>query len=115
MKNCCTNLAATFVGISLALVPLGHSQTQVQSLFGAFPGDQFGAEAANVGDIDADGFDDFAVGAPFNDTGANNAGQVIVYSGRTQQTSAGFWERQGYGSLPVHLMLKPGWSRSDAG
>jgi hypothetical protein len=86
MKNCCTNLAATFVGISLTLVPLGHSQTQVQSLFGAFPGDQFGAEAANVGDIDADGFDDFAVGAPFNDTGANNAGQVIVYSGRTQQT-----------------------------
>ncbi|MFT7617396.1 MAG: subtilisin family serine protease [Planctomycetota bacterium] len=44
-------------------------------------GDRFGFAADGVGDLNHDGFDDFSVGAWFNDTNGNNAGAVYIFSG----------------------------------
>ncbi|MEO0630705.1 MAG: integrin alpha, partial [Planctomycetota bacterium] len=43
--------------------------------------DDFGFGNAIIGDIDADGFDDFMIGAPQDDNTSTNAGRVTVYSG----------------------------------
>lgn len=48
---------------------------------GELHGDQFGTTVACVGDLDADGCDDFLVGARFNDAGGPDAGRVYVYLG----------------------------------
>lgn len=48
------------------------------------PDDFFGVHIARIGDIDGDGVDDFAVGAPASDlnrTDQVDSGRVIVYSG----------------------------------
>ena len=44
------------------------------------PGSDFGTSVAGVGDVDADGYDDVVVGAPWHDVGANS-GVVAVFSG----------------------------------
>lgn len=46
------------------------------------PATGFGNVVAALGDVDADGCDDLAVGAPFDDSGGTDAGKVYVYSGR---------------------------------
>jgi hypothetical protein len=46
--------------------------------------DAFGSAVAPVGDVNRDGHDDFAVGAPV-DTGSTSSGYVRVYSGATLQ------------------------------
>lgn len=43
---------------------------------GAAAGDQSGRSVAFVGDVDGDGIDDFALGAPFNDEGSSNGGKA---------------------------------------
>ena len=48
---------------------------------GGTAGDQFGFSVANVLDMNGDGFNDVAVGAPGNDQSANNAGAVFVFPG----------------------------------
>jgi hypothetical protein len=53
----------------------GWSATGVQA------GARFGSSASTVGDLDGDGFDDFAIGAPLHDNGETNEGAVFVYSG----------------------------------
>ena len=54
-------------------------------------GDHFG-RALDVGDFDADGFDDLAVGAPHEDVnGANDAGLVHVYFGSPEGLSGRQW------------------------
>jgi hypothetical protein len=56
---------------------------------GAAGGDRFGAAICSVSDIDLDGRDDFAVGAPFHDgPGGNNSGVVRVCSGIDGSTIA---------------------------
>ena len=51
---------------------------------GVAAGTGFGHTVANVGDLDQDGFEDFAVAAPFAGSGNYfNAGIVQVYSGQT--------------------------------
>ena len=50
-------------------------------LRGQAPGDRFGASAAWVGDINDDGIDDFAVGAPNCDFGGTDAGRVYIFYG----------------------------------
>lgn len=45
--------------------------------------DFFGQSVAGVGDLDRDGHDDVAVGAPLSDINGANSGGVYVYSGRT--------------------------------
>ena len=42
---------------------------------------QFGFNVACIGDVNDDGFDDIAVGAPFDDLGGADAGAVYVYFG----------------------------------
>ena len=55
--------------------------------------DYAGVSAAVVGDVNGDGFDDFLVGAPWNDHSAASAGQVYLVlgtaSGWTMETSLG--------------------------
>ncbi len=41
-------------------------------------GDHFGAAVANIGDLEADGVTDFAVGAPFDEDGGSNRGALWV-------------------------------------
>jgi hypothetical protein len=55
--------------------------TAALTLTGGAPGDRFGRTVAGLGDIDGDGFDDVLVGAPYRDTGSNDAGAVYVYLG----------------------------------
>ena len=45
-------------------------------------GVRYGEAIANVGDVNQDGFEDFAVGAPYQDDGA---GVVYIYFGRTNR------------------------------
>lgn len=49
----------------------------------------FGSSIAVLGDIDGDGIEDFAVGAPTEGTNGVNAGAVFRVSGATQQVIAG--------------------------
>lgn len=46
-------------------------------------GDRFGWSTACIGDVDGDGVDDFAVGAPLDDVAGNASGSVFVFSGKT--------------------------------
>ncbi len=50
---------------------------------GESAGDNLGAFVASLGDINADGYADIFVGAPFNDSAAENAGAGYVYLGGT--------------------------------
>jgi hypothetical protein len=51
------------------------------TLTGAAANDQLGYSVAGAGDVNRDGFDDVFVGAPFNDTGATNAGRAYLFFG----------------------------------
>jgi hypothetical protein len=42
-------------------------------------GSRFGASLANLGDLQLDGFEDFAVGAPYD--GDNHEGAIYIYRG----------------------------------
>ncbi|MHA2232539.1 MAG: hypothetical protein ACXAB4_08600 [Candidatus Hodarchaeales archaeon] len=58
------------------------SQTNA-SFIGEAPGDRSGLFWPGSGDIDGDGYDDFLIGAKFNDDGGNNAGKAYVILGRS--------------------------------
>ncbi|GEM_PF-1625181 len=51
------------------------------ALRGEMPQDYFGSSAVKAGDVNGDGFADFAVGAYSNDQAAIDAGKVYVYFG----------------------------------
>ena len=54
------------------------------SLLGADPGSRFGSSIAALGDIDADGYSEIAVGAPFEvGSGGSSSGAAYVYSGQS--------------------------------
>ena len=54
------------------------------NVVGGKPGDELGAAVCFPGDLDGDGTDDFAAGAPgFDAAGSTDAGCVMVYSGAT--------------------------------
>ncbi|MCY3000885.1 MAG: FG-GAP-like repeat-containing protein [Planctomycetota bacterium] len=72
---------ATLTALSLSAV----AQVEVQGYYGTAAGDGFGFEVCAVGDVDADGFGDLAVGAPYSDAGSLDGGRVVVISGRTRQ------------------------------
>jgi len=59
----------------------GASGTSLYTLIGA-AGDYLGTALAGVGDLNADGTDDFVVGSSFySEAGSNNLGRVTVHSG----------------------------------
>lgn len=55
----------------------------IHELPGEKPGDQFGWVAGNAGDVDADGVNDFIVGAPNVRQQGRATGAIYVYSGKT--------------------------------
>ena len=59
-------------------------------LRGASQDDAAGSSAAAIGDVNGDGFDDFAVGVPGDDAGGQDAGAAYVFFGpiRGEQTTA---------------------------
>jgi hypothetical protein len=57
--------------------------TKISDTSGGFTGDldnndAFGSAAAGIGDLNGDGFQDIAVGAPFDDDGGDNRGAVWI-------------------------------------
>ncbi len=52
-------------------------------------GNQLGAAVAGLGDINGDGYSDWALGEPEHDGNGNNAGRMIVYFGSATPDGAG--------------------------
>lgn len=67
-------------------VPLSDAHA---SFVGLGDGDMAGLTVAGIGDVNGDGFDDFAVGAPHNNTAADDAGAVYVLFGKPAGWTAG--------------------------
>ena len=79
------HVAAATVLFALPL-PLARAQIweacpPVHTHVGEVGGDVFGWVADNVGDVDQDGIDDYAITSPFHDTAGDMSGRVYVYSG----------------------------------
>lgn len=51
--------------------------------FGELDEDRAGTKVAGVGDVNADGYDDFMIGAPQNDRGGPGAGAAYLFFGKT--------------------------------
>lgn len=88
--------ARAFLSLIVALCAAGPGRAQsIVYVLGsgeATGADAFGRSAAGAGDVDADGFPDVIVGAPFDDANGTSSGTVWVYSGRT---GAVIWARSG--------------------
>ncbi len=75
-------LIVTFSSVAVCLLsPAAVSQTLLRSEFASTAHDAFGSSVAIVGDVNADGVNDYGVGAWSDDTGGTAAGMVRIYSG----------------------------------
>jgi hypothetical protein len=62
----------------------GRDNTVLHEVFGSATGDNLGASVAGAGDLDGDGYGDFAAGLPgFDGAAGANTGAVRAFSGRT--------------------------------
>ena len=68
-------------GAGLARVYSVRTGAVLHTFLGDSPSDGFGSAVTGVGDLDRDGFDDVAVGAPLNDAAGDDVGTVWVLSG----------------------------------
>ena len=66
-----------------ARVYSGATGSLVRVVHGGSAYDYFGISAAGVGDVDGDGYDDFAVSAPGKDDNGSSSGEVRVFSGHS--------------------------------
>jgi hypothetical protein len=64
----------------------GAGGTLLHRWDGAAAGDQLGTSVAGLGDVDLDGFPDFALGAPHSAAGGADSGSVRVISGKLGST-----------------------------
>jgi hypothetical protein len=79
--------------------PNGPAATPAWSDSGAYPSEWFGREVAPAGDINADGFDDFVVGAPNSQAvGYVGGGRVMVYYGSASGVKAQVTTISGFSS-----------------
>lgn len=74
---------ALAAGLSAAIAGSAEAQHLRDTIYGDQPKARIGVVSAGGGDVDGDGFDDFAIGAPFEDIGNGDKGKVTVYSGKT--------------------------------
>lgn len=68
-----------------AYVYSGRNGSKLQTVTGNAKGDQLGHSVCALGDINNDGYADYAVGAPLHDTKGSQSGRVIVYSGKDKK------------------------------
>src|SRR5262245_56101108 len=71
-----------FAAAVAALCPAGVAQTLMFRINGSAADDYLAESVEIVGDCNRDGYDDFIVGAKFNDGNGSNAGLARVFSGR---------------------------------
>jgi hypothetical protein len=64
-----------------AIVFSGVDGSVLYRKYGNSASDEFGHSVCFVGDVNLDGFDDFAVGARYADVNGSNSGSVYLYSG----------------------------------
>ena len=67
--------------LSFALCPLASAQELLYSIDGDSADERFGLAVSGVGDLNADGHDDFVVGACQDSTNGSQAGEARVFSG----------------------------------
>jgi FG-GAP repeat protein len=96
-------LAAALL-IPVPAAPAFAAFTLIRTYDGPVAGGEFGRSCLVVGDMDGDGIDDFAIGAPGDATGGANAGRVFIYSGGDPLPASPAWvitgtpgERLGHG------------------
>jgi len=80
-KNLMLPLAATTLLVSAAASPVSAGFTLIRTYDGPATGSEFGYSCAVIGDMDGDGIDEFAIGAPGDATGGAEAGRVFIYRG----------------------------------
>jgi hypothetical protein len=74
---------ANGTGSGMARVLSGRTGAVLFTINGLAVSDYFGTTVAGLGDVNADGHSDFAVGAPYADPNGAASGQVRVFSGAT--------------------------------
>ncbi|XP_052248841.1 integrin alpha-4-like [Dreissena polymorpha] len=91
--------------VFLYLGPLSNSSRILPTLFlkGRLVGGRFGTSIASLKDIDRDGFNDTAVGAPFED---EERGAVYVFNGYVNGLRSAFSQRIAASDLPDGLGLR---------
>lgn len=92
LSNCSTTLFSIFLISNVILLPpsAAKAQTSLHTVHGTNSGDYFGFSVATLGDVNQDGIDDYAVGAPFGPIDTTNTqlyqGKVTVHSGLDSTT-----------------------------
>jgi len=77
------NTALGFSDTGKAYLISGATGSTIQSWHGDGVSDQFGSTVTGTGDLDGDGVEDLAVGAPYDDNLFTNSGSVRAFSGAT--------------------------------